>query len=182
MPIYISCHQNCVSPENEAAFIASAQASHAGLRSAAGFRWAMLLRSSADATRYVALEMWLSRQQANAATPETSSADEQSYEVATARGSMTPCKFAAFARWSIDEADKVAFVNQWNSEFHHLEDRMGSRLLQDLGASSQLSGLHVSNGSALDPKELAMDFKDATGLTVRPQTVELLEVVALTEA
>ena len=119
-------------------FIAANEAMHAAMRNMAGFRWAMLLRSLDNPEKLASVAMWLTRDQAEAWAESDSGMLH--YDVATARGAMTPAAFAAIVDWQVDQAAGPDFVNRWNAAFHAIEDRLGSRLLQDLGQPESLRG------------------------------------------
>jgi hypothetical protein len=184
--MYVSRRDHTIAAGAEGGFGPDDWAYQASLRSAAGLRWAMILRSVADPRKVVALAMWQTQEQAerwnDTSKPGDPSSAPQVYDVTTARGSMTPCSHAAIVDWSVDEADRANFVNLWNAAFHHVEDRIGSRLLQDVGRPATLAGLHVATDhDQPSPETLAAAIKLSEGLTIRPSSVEHFEVVSLFE-
>jgi heme-degrading monooxygenase HmoA len=196
--MYVSRCEVTIDAGRERDFIAEDEAMHAGMRTMAGFRWAMLLRSIDNPGKLASVAMWLTREQAQAwrdseaaaavhnarkaqdrASPQ---ARAQEYDVATARGSMTPAAFAAIVDWQVDLAISSDFVNRWNAAFHAIEDRLGSRLLQDLGQPTLYAGMHVaSNQAHLTPEILAAEIADGGGLRFQPTVLDRFEVVLLTE-
>jgi heme-degrading monooxygenase HmoA len=136
-----------------------------------------------DAARFASVTMWLTPEQAQAWRDATGSPTPYGYEVATARGAMTPAAAAALVDWQVDEADAQRFVNRWNAAYHAIEDVFGSRLLQDMTAPAAYTGLHaVTDAARLSPNVLSAEVSDDEGLAVRPLKVERFEVVLLTEA
>jgi len=175
--MYVVRHHLTVAPGDQAGLLAEAETAHAALRSAPGFRWAMVLRSAGDPSRLAAVAMWLKREDAgNAGLPV------QHYDVATARGSMTPAAVVAIVDWQVDPANAAAFVNRWNAVYHAIEDRIGSRLLQDMDEPSRYAGLHVATSEAnLKQDVLAAAIEDG-GPDVSPQAIERFDVISLVEA
>ena len=161
----------------QAAFLEGIAAAHKGLEQQPGFRWAMVMRPQENPSRLAAAAMWLTLEQAG--EPEFPA---RRYDVATARGSMTPAAAAALVEWQPDEQATPDFVNRWNAAYHAIEDAIGSRLLRDLDGSGRFTALHVAaNAAALTPATLGTANSDAGGDT-RPSNVELFEVLFLNEA
>ena len=105
------------------------------------------------------------------------------YNVFTARGSMTPATFAAFVTWQVDVASSAGFVNRWNAFFHAIEDKLSSRLLQQLHQPVFFAGMHVvRNEEQLTAEVLAAEMKVADDLVLRPIAIDRFEVVLLTES
>ena len=158
---------------------------HEFMRNMPGFRWAMLLRSVESPEKVAAVSMWLSPEQASDQDGDTLGANEvtHGYDVATARGSMTPASHIAVVDWHIDEALVSRFTNRWNAQYHAIEDRIGSRLLRDLEASGQYAGLHaVTDEAKLDAGTLGAAVTDAEGMSLTPGAIHRYEVVLLTES
>jgi hypothetical protein len=166
-----------VPPADQPAFVAEVTAAHDSLKSAPGFRWAMVLRSPDDRGRLAAVAMWLNLDAAGEAAFEV-----QRYEVATARGAMTPAAVAAIVDWRVEAEAAPDFVSHWNAAYHAIEDNLGSRLLHDLDQPTHFAGLHV----AAKPEGLTLAVLDAAnneaaqGLS--PERVERFEVLHLVEA
>ena len=196
--MYVSRSEVTVAGGREREFIAVNEAMHAEMRTMAGLRWAMLLRSIGHPGKLASVAMWLTREQAQAwrdsdsaaATYDANQVQDMvsplapapEYDVATARGSMTPAAFAAIVDWKVDLASGPEFVNRWNAAFHAIEDRLGSRLLQDLSQPTHYAGLHVASHEAdLVPETLAAEIEDAGGHRLQPAAIDRFEVVLLTE-
>ena len=158
---------------------------HEFLRTMPGFRWAMLL-DGLDAPRALAaVSMWLSPQQASAQEGVSLGDGEatRGFDVTTARGSMTPATHVAVVEWQVPDADAARFTTRWNAIYHHIEDRIGSRLLKDLDTPGLFVGLHaVTDESNLNPDALGATITDAEGLSVSPTAIRRYEVVSLVEA
>ncbi len=157
---------------------------HEFLRTMPGFRWAMLLSSMEAPGRVAAVSMWLSPQQASSQDGNTLGATEETrgYDVATARGSMTPASHIALVDWVVADDLASRFTNRWNAAYHAIEDRIGSRLLKDLDAPGTYAGLHaVTDEANLNPEALAAAVTDAEGLSVSPTAIHRYEVLLLTE-
>jgi hypothetical protein len=149
---------------------------HAELRTKPGFRWAMVLRSLEDASRLAAVAMWQQLEEAGAEFPV------QRYDVATARGSMTPASFAAIIDWRIAADAAPAFVNAWNAAYHAIEDTLGNRLLVDLDDATHYAGLHVALNEA-DITDAVLQRANAEAAPGgEPERVERFEVIDLVEA
>jgi heme-degrading monooxygenase HmoA len=176
--MYVVRHHLTVPRDQQAGLLAEVETTHAGLRSTPGFRWAMVLRSTNDPAQMAAVAMWLKREDAgNAGFPVTH------YDVATARGSMTPATAAALVDWQVDAPVAAAFTNRWNAAYHAIEDSIGSRLLQDMDDAAHYTGLHVAiSEAALKLDVLSAGIKDDAGAEHKPQTVQRFEVVSLVEA
>ena len=160
----------------------SAAEAHESLRTKPGFRWAMLLRSLEAPGRLAGVSMWLSPEQASAGNTGPADVDH-AYDVATARGSMTPASHVAIVDWELAGADATRFTNRWNAVYHAIEDRIGSRLLRDLDAPGKFAGLHaVTDEANLNPEALGAAIADAEGLDVQPRAIHRYEVLLLTEA
>ena len=150
-----------------------------------GFRWAMVLSSLGTQDKLAAVSMWLSPDQASATEGATLGAGEETrgFDVATARGSMTPATQIAVVEWEVADEVIGRFSNRWNAAYHALEERIGSRLLKDLAAPGKYTGLHaVTDEANLNPEALGAALTDADGLSVSPIAVHCYEVVLLTEA
>jgi heme-degrading monooxygenase HmoA len=173
----VVCSIANVPEDKQSEFLAQIEAAHSGLKDQRGFRWAMVLRSRSDPSRLAAVAMWLSLEDAGDADFPV-----QRYEVATARGSMTPAAAAALVDWRIESGVAPAFVNRWNAAYHAIEDRLGNRLLQDLDDSPHYVGLHVvTSAEDLTEGVLARATGEAAP-EMAPSRVELFEVVSLSEA
>lgn len=182
--MYVSRSVITLQGESERDLIEKVDETHALRQGAEGFRWSMLLRSVEDRSSFVSISMWL--------TPEHEEAWREAngaplpphrYDVATARGSMTPASSVAIVDWQVEPDLVPRFAARWNAVYHAIEDAIGSRLLQDLGSEAIYAGLHVAtDAAALDPKVLSADLTDDEGLEVTPLAVELFDVVLLTEA
>jgi hypothetical protein len=178
--MYISMSDETVSLAQVGDVLKRVAETHDSMRGKRRFRWAMLLRRLDDAERLTTVMMWLSPEQA-AAVPLMGGS--RGYDVATARGSMTPATHVALVDWQVEEADATRFTNRWNAVYHAIEDRIGSRLLHDLDAPSMYAGLHaVTDEANLNPEALAAAVTDAEGLSVSPAAVHRYEVLRLTEA
>jgi len=196
--MYVSRCEVTVVGGREHDFVAVNEAMHAGMRTMAGFRWAMFLRSIGYPGKLASVAMWQTREQAHAWSDSDPAAaihaahpaqdmvsplaPAQEYDVTTARGSMTPAAFVAIVDWEVDLKSGSEFVNRWNAAFHAIEDRLGSRLLQDLGQHTFYAGLHVASIEAhLKPEILAAEIKDSGGRRLQPAVIDRFEVVLLTE-
>ena len=158
---------------------------HEFLRTMPGFRWAMLLRGSESPDALAAVSMWLTPEQASAQESVSLGAKEhlRGFDVTTARGSMTPAARVAVVEWQVPEEDAARFTNRWNAVYHAIEDRIGSRLLRNLGLPDAYAGLHaVTEAANLDAAILGGAVSDADGLSVTPASVRTYDVVLLTEA
>jgi heme-degrading monooxygenase HmoA len=182
--MYISRSAITLQDQTERDLLAKVEASHASRRTADGFRWAMLLRSMDDASSFVSVSMWLTPEHAKAWRDATESpAPQHGYDVATARGSMTPAAAAAIVDWKVDTQVAPRFASRWNAAYHAIEDVFGSRLLQNLDEPAAYVGLHVVTDPArLDLATLNAELTDTDGLMLRPVAVDRYEVVLLTEA
>jgi heme-degrading monooxygenase HmoA len=197
--MYVSRYEVRVEDGLEDGFRAMNEALHAGMASVPGFRWAMLLRSLEDPSRLASVSMWQSPQLAQAfkdgeaaaavyaAHPVLDAvapvAPAQDYDVATARGSMTPARFVALVDWQVGPAVEKDFTGRWNAAFHSIEDKLGSRLLKDLAEPETQTGLHSTQDAAnLDAGLLAGRVRDNGGLGLEPASVGRFEVLLLTEA
>jgi heme-degrading monooxygenase HmoA len=182
--MYVSRAEITLDGTAERDLISKVEAAHASRRSAAGFRWAMLLRPIDGAGRYASVSMWLTPEHDAAwRAANDTPAPMHGYDVTTARGAMTPAAAAAIVEWRVDPADAVRFAARWNAAYHAIEDVFGSRLLQDLETPSGYAGLHVvTDASRLDPKVLGAAVTDGEGLAMEPLVVERYQVVLLTEA
>jgi heme-degrading monooxygenase HmoA len=171
---------------------------HAGMKDMPGFRWAMLLRSMGYLGKMATVDMWQTYEQATAWAEGDTLLQAfttqpvqgmvapigmaQGYDVATARGSMTPAAVAAIVEWEVDVEHAKAFMDRWNAAYHHIEDRIGSRLLRHLGEPTHFAGYHVAQSAAmLAPDVLGAELRLAENLAVRPATVDRYDVVMLTE-
>lgn len=175
--------------------LALSEALHAGMKSMTGFRWAMLLRSMDDPGKMATVEMWLTpeaasawteseaRRQARSTHPAQSESAVHGYDVTTARGSMTPASVAAIVEWEIGAPDEKPFTDRWNAVYHHIEDRISSRLLRDLGRPDRFAGLHVAQSAAtLTPEVLGAELREGESFAARPAALTRYDVVLLTEA
>jgi heme-degrading monooxygenase HmoA len=166
-----------VPPIEQPAFVAEVTDAHDALKSTPGFRWAMVLRSLVDPSRLAAVAMWLNLDAAGEGAFEV-----QRYEVATARGAMTPAAAAAIVDWQVDPEAAAAFVNRWNAAYHAIEDRLGSRLLKDLDDASHYAGFHVAaNAEHLTEAVLSAANAEA-GPGASHIKVERFQVLHLAEA
>ena len=110
-------------------------------------------------------------------------APTRGYDVATARGSMTPAAAAAIVTWQVEADVAERFGARWNATYHAIEADIGSRLLRDLEAPAAFTGFHVATDPVhLDPKTLTAELTDTEGLAIAPETAERYEVVLITEA
>ena len=64
--MYVSRHDTRVDDVGEGDLMGQHEAMHAAMRSATGFRWAMLLRSTEDPAQLASIEMWQTPEQAQA--------------------------------------------------------------------------------------------------------------------
>jgi heme-degrading monooxygenase HmoA len=175
--MYVARHHLEVAPDQQSGLLAEMKPVHAELRSRPGFRWAMVLRSADDQSRLAAVAMWLNRQAAgNADFPV------QHYEVATARGSMTPASVAAIVDWRVQPDSAPGFVNRWNAAYHAIEDTIGSRLLQDLDDPAHYAGLHVATSDANITDAILERANAEAGAGTLPDKVERFVVLDLAEA
>jgi hypothetical protein len=95
---------------------------------------------------------------------------------------MTPADYDAMVEWQVPDADAARFTTRWNAIYHHIEDRIGSRLLKDLDTPGLYAGLHVvTDESNLNPEAMGAPIADDAGLSVSPKAVHRYEVIALTE-
>lgn len=172
-----------------------AESLHAGLKDLPGFRWAMLLQAADSESKTAVIEMWLTEEQA-AARGESDAlgaigggedvarpiGEMHGYDVTTARGSMTPASFAAIVEWEVDEPDGKMFTERWNAAYHHIEDRISSRLLRDLNEPAKLVGFHVAQSAdVLTLEVLGAELRGGETFSARPIAVERYDVVLLTE-
>jgi heme-degrading monooxygenase HmoA len=181
--MYISRTEIAVKADEFALFKAATDAIHTEMHGADGFRWAMLLRSMDDANAYASIAMWLSPQHEEAWRNDAeANSPAHGYDVTTARGTMTPATAVAIVDWRVD-ADLVArFTSRWNAVYHAIEDRIGSRLMQDLAAPTAYTAVHVVTDTAnLKPDVLSAELTDPEGLAITPNAVTRYEVVLLTE-
>ncbi len=176
--MYVSRSEVTIPEGQQPAFLSQTESQHTSMRTAQGFRWAMLLRSIEDPAILASVAMWLTREQAGVADFPV-----QHYDVATARGSMTPAAVVAIVDWQVDPATAPSFVNRWNAAFHAIEDMLGSRLLQDLDKPTHYAGLHVATSDALMKQDmLESAIEESGGSDLKPLTVTRYEVVHLAEA
>jgi heme-degrading monooxygenase HmoA len=176
--MYVVRHHLSIGAEQQPGLLAEVETAHAGLESAPGFRWAMVLRSVDEPVRMAAVAMWLNRDDAGKVDFAVTH-----YDVATARGTMTPASFAALVDWRVEAGAAPGFVNRWNNAYHAIEDSMGSRLLQNMDDPAHYTGYHVATrDSALRPEILGAAIRDDAGGELRPESVERFEVVSLVEA
>jgi heme-degrading monooxygenase HmoA len=148
-----------------------------------GFRWAMALRSLETPDNLVAVSMWLTPEQASHQESVSLDADEvtREFDVATARGTMTPASHVAVVEWEVPNDVEARFTNRWNAAYHAIEDSIGSRLLRNLDAPGRYAGLHaVTNEASLNPDTLGATLSDAEGLSISPLAVHRYEVLVLT--
>jgi heme-degrading monooxygenase HmoA len=170
--------------ETESELTAKSEAAFASSRDADGFRWSMLLRSADNASDFASVSMWLSPEHEEAwRTGFGTPAPTHGYDVATARGAMTPAVAIAIVDWQVEAEEAQRFTARWNAAYHAIEDTIGSRLLRNLAAPDVYAGLHaVTNPANLDPKVLTAELTDAEGLSVTPLAVQRFDVILLTEA
>jgi heme-degrading monooxygenase HmoA len=175
--MYVARHHLTVAPLEQDALMAEIKPVHAELRLKPGFRWAMVLRSAEDTSRLAAVAMWLNREDAgNAGFPA------QHYDVATARGAMTPASVAAIVDWRVEPDSAPGFVSRWNAAYHAIEDTIGSRLLQDLDDPAHYAGLHVATSEGNLSDAILQRANAEAGSGVQPDRVERFEVLDLVEA
>jgi len=193
--MYIAHREFKVTNGDDPGYIAHHEALHAGMKTMPGFRWAMLLRSMDDPAKMAAVEMWQTPEagatwtaseghgQAAAAHPVQAIGNEQGYDVTTARGSMTPATVAGIVEWEIDDASAKAFTDRWNAAYHHIEDRVSSRLGRRLSQPARFAGFHVAQtADALTPEVLGSELREGETFAARPTVVDRYDVVLLTEA
>lgn len=197
--MYVSRSEISVDGENETDYIAMHQALHDAMKPALGFRWAMLLRSLEDSSRLAAVALWQSPAHAEAftnsaaatANAEVAADDDMSppapareYDVATARGPMSPAAFAAIVDWDIEDAPaRKGFVERWNAAYHAIEDKLGSRLLAELSQPSRFAGLHVAQDKDdLSPHALSGKVERREELGFAPKAIARYEVILLSES
>lgn len=144
----------------------------------------MLLRPSDEAARLTSVSMWLAPEHEQAWRDASSTPlPTHRYDVSLARGSMTPAVAVAIVDWQPEEAEAARFSARWNAAYHAIENVIGSRLLQDIEAPSNYTGLHaVTDAERLDLNILNSELTDEAGLSITPATVERFEIVLLTEA
>jgi heme-degrading monooxygenase HmoA len=180
-------------------FVAFNEALHAGMKTMTGFRWGMLLRSMGYPGKMATIDMWQNRQHAQGwsdseaqiaaftANPiqgiVTPISMAHGYDVVTARGSMTPAPVAAIVEWGVDVEHAKTFVDRWNAAYHHIEDRIGSRLGRHLSDPTSFAAVHVAQSeAALALDVLGAELRLTENLAVRPASVDRYDVVMLTEA
>jgi heme-degrading monooxygenase HmoA len=173
----VVCSTTNVPLDRQSEFVAEIDAAHAELRSQKGFRWAMVLRSRNDPSRLAAVAMWLTLEDAGEADFPV-----QRYDVATARGSMTPAVVAALVDWRMDAAAAPAFVDRWNAAYHAIEDTLGNRLLQELDDPNHYAGLHVATSAANLTEAILARANAEAAPELPPSGMELFEVLSLIEA
>ena len=175
--MYVARHHLTVAPDQQDALLSEMEPVHADLHSKPGFRWAMILRSVDEPSRLAAVAMWLNRENAgNAGFPA------QHYDVAKARGAMTPATVAAIVDWRVEAAAAPAFVNSWNAAYHAIEDTIGSRLLQDLDDPAHFAGLHVATSETNLTEAILERANGEAGVGALPDKVERFAVLDLVEA
>ncbi len=194
--MYIAIRQFTVDAGKTSDLTAAAETAHALTRGVEGFRWAMLLRSTDDATKFAAASMWLTAAAAtdwaigtigaaydSVITAVASDSSLREFDVATARGSMTPAEYAVIVEWEVPPESVPAFSNRWNALYHAVEDAIGSRLLRDLEQPNRYTGLHVViKQDALKSETFVSDVATAEGAALKPASVTHYSVVLLTEA
>jgi len=197
--MYIARREVRVAGGKAPEFRAFSEALHAGMKAMPGFRWGMLLRSMGYPGKMATLEMWQTREQAHAwADSETYLAVfaahpilgvisplglAHGYDVTTARGSMTPAPVAAVVEWEVDVEHVKAFTERWNAAYHHIEDRISSRLGRHLSEPGGFAGVHVAQSeAALMQDTLGAELRLGESLAVRPSAIDRYDVVLLTEA
>jgi heme-degrading monooxygenase HmoA len=193
--MYIAQRAFKVTGGDEPGYIALSKALHAGMKTMPGFRWAMLLRSIDDPGKMAAVEMWQTPEAANAwaaseshghvvsSHPVQATGNEHGYDVTTARGAMTPATVAAIVEWEMDDASAKAFTDRWNAAYHHIEDRISSRLGRHLSQPARFAGFHVAQtADALAPEVVGAELREGETFAARPTTVDRYDVVLLTEA
>ena len=193
--MYIAHRDLKVTDGNTSENLALSEALHAGMKSMPGFRWAMVLRSMDDPAKMATVEMWQTPEAATAWTEGEirgqtiashaglGTGDEQGYDVTTARGSMTPATVAAIVEWEIDDSSAKSFTERWNAAYHHIEDRISSRLARHLSQPTRFAGFHVAQSAAvLTPEVLGAELREGETFAAHPTTVDRYDVVLLTEA
>jgi hypothetical protein len=174
--VYVVIHRITIDPAEQAGLLAEMDSVHSGLRAKPGFRWVLALRAIDDPSHMAAVAMWLNRADAGGSDVAVSH-----YDVATARGSMTPAGAAALVEWRAGSEQAQAFVQRWNAAYHNIEDRIGSRLLLDLDDPGRYTGLHTAADiDNLDVKTLAAPIA-GEGFSLSPSQVERFHVVSLVE-
>ena len=72
---------------------------------------------------------------------------------------MTPATVAAIVDWEVDVERVKAFTERWNAAYHHIEDRISSRLGRHFSEPSAFAGVHVAQSAAAltqdDPRRRA---------------------------
>jgi heme-degrading monooxygenase HmoA len=193
--MYIAQREFKVTDGDDRGFLSLHEVLHSSMKTTPGFRWAMLLRSMDDPAKMGAVEMWLtpeaeagwtaseSHGQALAAHPEQGQGIEKGYDVTTARGSMTPAMVAAIVDWEVDDAKAKTFTDRWNAAYHHIEDRISSRLGRHLSQPARFAGFHVAQATdALTHEVLGAELREGETFAARPTTFDRYDVVLLTEA
>ena len=194
--MYIAIRQIKVEAHKASDLTAAAQSAHELTRGVDGFRWAMLLRSVDDATRFAAVSMWLTQDAAtdwglgtigaaydSAITELASDSPLRGYDVATARGAMTPAQYVVTVEWEVPPAAAAAFANRWNAMYHAVEDAIGSRLLRDLGQETHYVGMHsVMKQEVLKADTFVAEVDAGEGAALKPGSIARYSVVLLSEA
>jgi heme-degrading monooxygenase HmoA len=175
--MYVIRHHLTVEPAQLDAMLSEWKPVHASLRTKPGFRWAMVLRSLENASRMAAVAMW---QQLEAAGD--AGFPVQRYDVATARGLMTPAAVVALVDWRVEADAAPPFVSRWNAAYHAIEDAVGSRLLQDLDDPGHYAGLHVATSDANLTEAVLQRANAEAGNGVVPEGIERFAVLDIAEA
>ncbi|HEX5368833.1 MAG TPA: antibiotic biosynthesis monooxygenase [Dehalococcoidia bacterium] len=194
--MYIAIRKITVDANKTSDLTAAAESAHALTSGVEGFRWAMLLRSSDDATRFATVSMWLTTEAATSwaigaigaafdstLTAVGSDSSFREFDVAMARGSMTPATYAVMVEWDVPSEDAAAFANRWNAVYHAVEDAIGSRLLRDLEQANRYVGFHVvTKQEALKSDAFVADIDAGEGVALKPVSMARYSVVLLGEA
>jgi hypothetical protein len=90
---------------------------------------------------------------------------------------------AAIVEWEVDVEHARAFIDRWNAAYHHIEDRIGSRLGRHLSEPALFAAFHVAQSEAVLAQDvLGAELRLAENLAVRPASTDRYDVVMLTEA
>jgi heme-degrading monooxygenase HmoA len=173
------------------------EAMQTGMKDAGGFRWAMLLRSIGYPSKLASLAMWDDYAAAQAWSNSDASAavfaghpvqgmvsplgPAHGYEVATARGAMSPASYAAIVDWEVEASQAAAFTQRWNAQYHAVEEKLGSRLLRHAGQPTLFAGLHVAiDEAALKTELLWQAIGVSEDETIAPAAMDRFEVLLQT--
>ena len=194
--MYIAIRQITVDAGKTSDLSAAAETALSLTRGVQGFRWSMLLRSVDDATRFAAVSMWLTPEAAtdwaigtigaaydSTITAVASDSSLCEFDVATARGSMTPAEYAVVVEWEVPPESVAVFSNRWNALYHAVEDAIGSRLLRDLEQANRYVGLHVvQKQDVLKSDAFVTAIEVGEDAMLKPESIARYSVVLLEEA